>query len=57
MCPCRRDVPAGIWAREEYAKLRRYDADAPSRSNGAESATMPRNVCRAWSGCGMLSAG
>lgn len=25
-CPYRRDVPAGVWAREEYRKLRSYDA-------------------------------
>lgn len=26
-CPYRRDVPSGIWAREEYLKLVRYDAE------------------------------
>lgn len=25
-CPYRRDVPSGVWAPEEYEKLRRYDA-------------------------------
>lgn len=28
-CPYRRDVPSGIWAAEEYAKLPAYDADTP----------------------------
>lgn len=26
-CPYRRDVPAGIWAKEEYEKLPAYDAE------------------------------
>lgn len=26
-CPYRRDVPAGIWAEEEYAKLPAYDGE------------------------------
>jgi hypothetical protein len=26
-CPYRRDVPSGIWAREEYDKLPRYDGE------------------------------
>lgn len=26
-CPYRRDVPGGIWAKEEYEKLPAYDAD------------------------------
>ncbi|MER7743584.1 DUF6283 family protein [Streptomyces sp. NPDC096538] len=30
-CPCRRNVPAGIWTSEEYTKLRCYDADTPDQ--------------------------
>jgi hypothetical protein len=26
-CPYRRDVPSGVWAREEYDKLPRYDGE------------------------------
>lgn len=26
-CPYRRDVPSGIWAREEYEKLPRFDGE------------------------------
>lgn len=56
-CPYRQDVPAGIWAREEYDKLRRYDAEAPEQPRrilqchledaGSETA----RVCAGWSGC------
>ena len=28
-CPYRRDVPAGIWHGDEYAKLPAYDAETP----------------------------
>ncbi|MFJ3439008.1 DUF6283 family protein [Streptomyces cyaneofuscatus] len=56
-CPYRRDVPAGIWASEEYAKLRRYDAETPHQpvrlfqchQSDAESAA--RRVCAGWAGC------
>jgi len=27
-CPYRRDVPAGVWTAEEYAKLREYDDES-----------------------------
>lgn len=49
-CPYRRDVPSGIWAREEYEKLRAYDDNnvfgvflchhSPSMDRDA--------VCRGW---------
>lgn len=26
-CPYRRDVPSGLWAKEEYEKLKLYDGD------------------------------
>ncbi|MFE3263622.1 DUF6283 family protein [Streptomyces sp. NPDC059215] len=56
-CPYRCDVPAGIWAREEYEKLRRYDADTPSQpprvfqchQTDADSDAL--RVCAGWAGC------
>ena len=56
-CPYRRDVPAGIWASEEYAKLRRYDADTPDQPTGlfqchqADAGSAVRRVCAGWAGC------
>lgn len=52
-CPYRRDVPPGVWAKEEYDKLPLYDCDAPMpalssflchQSHATEIAT----VCRGW---------
>lgn len=35
-CPYRRDVPSGVWAKEEYEKLKTYDGSiADQVSNGA----------------------
>ncbi len=51
-CPYRRDVPSGVWADTEYAKLELYDAptyEQPPRlfmchqDNG--------HVCAGWAGC------
>ncbi|MFD7540214.1 DUF6283 family protein [Streptomyces sp. NPDC059819] len=56
-CPYRRDVPAGIWASDEYAKLRRYDADTPDQPTGlfqchqADADSAVRRVCAGWAGC------
>lgn len=56
-CPYRRDVPAGIWASEEYAKLRRYDAETPGQPTGLfqchrTGADAPiRRICAGWVGC------
>ncbi|MEV7159432.1 DUF6283 family protein [Streptomyces misionensis] len=56
-CPCRCDVPAGIWASEEYAKLRRYGADTPDQPTGlfqchqADANGAVRRVCGGWAGC------
>jgi hypothetical protein len=33
-CPYRRDVPAGIWAAEEYAKLPAYDRETWAQPPG-----------------------
>ncbi|MFB7346105.1 DUF6283 family protein [Streptomyces hydrogenans] len=56
-CPYRRDVPAGIWADEEYAKLRRYDAETPDQPTGlfqchqADADSAVRRICGGWAGC------
>jgi hypothetical protein len=50
-------VPAGIWASEEYAKLRRYDANTPDQPTGlfqchqADADSAVRRVCAGWAGC------
>lgn len=55
-CPYRRDVPSGIWHRDEYEKLREYDRDG---SDGQippiavfhchkELDTKVPTVCRGW---------
>jgi hypothetical protein len=33
-CPYRKDVPAGVWAEEEYAKLPRYDGETITQPMG-----------------------
>lgn len=33
-CPYRRDVPAGVWAPEEYAKLTEYDKETWEQPTG-----------------------
>ncbi|GES34744.1 DUF6283 family protein [Streptomyces angustmyceticus] len=56
-CPYRRDVPAGIWASEEYEKLRRYDADTPNQPtrlfqcHQADGDSDNRRICGGWAGC------
>ncbi|MEU9879009.1 DUF6283 family protein [Streptomyces phaeochromogenes] len=56
-CPCRPDVPAGIWASEEYANLRRYGAETPDQPAGlfqchqADADSAVRRVCAGWAGC------
>ncbi|MFD9062708.1 DUF6283 family protein [Kitasatospora purpeofusca] len=56
-CPYRRDVPSGIWATEEYDKLRAYDAPTGEQpqavflchQNDADSASS--RICAGWAGC------
>ncbi|MBE5477785.1 hypothetical protein E3G68_005118 [Mycobacteroides abscessus] len=56
-CPYRRDVPSGMWAAEEYAKLPGYDAETPLQPphlflcnlTGAEDPKA--RVCAGWVGC------
>ncbi|MFC9817816.1 DUF6283 family protein [Streptomyces virginiae] len=55
-CPYRRDVPAGIWASEEYEKLRRYDADTPNQPprlfqcHQSDPGDDSRRICAGWAG-------
>ncbi|MGW1053578.1 DUF6283 family protein [Streptomyces sp. NPDC002521] len=56
-CPYRRDVPSGIWASEEYEKLRRYDAPTPDQPaalfqcHQADADSDARRICAGWAGC------
>ena len=48
-CPYRRDVPSGVWANEEYLKLRAYDRDTsqqPTEAFGCHET--PRLLCAGW---------
>lgn len=48
-CPYRRDVPSGVWAPEEYEKLRRYDAptaDQPPKAFMCHAT--PARLCHGW---------
>lgn len=55
-CPYRRDVPSGIWAPEEYAKLASYDADTPYQPTGVfvchlRGSGDKSRACGGWAGC------
>ncbi|MFD0427438.1 DUF6283 family protein [Streptomyces zhihengii] len=56
-CPYRRDVPSGIWAHEEYAKLIRYDDPTGVQPSGlfqchqTDGGSAARRVCAGWAGC------
>ncbi|SHN07213.1 DUF6283 family protein [Streptomyces yunnanensis] len=56
-CPYRRDVPSGIWAYEEYEKLRRYDASTPDQPTAlfqchqTDGDSVARRICAGWAGC------
>lgn len=48
-CPYRRDVPSGVWASEEYEKLRRYEGetfDQPAATFGCHAT--PSKLCHGW---------
>lgn len=53
-CPYRIDVPSGVWAADEYAKLRGYDSTDHATMPLAtfhchqENATGVPTVCRGW---------
>jgi len=51
-CPYRRDVPSGVWAAEEYAKLRRYDAPTMEQPPGVFLCHQVNGrVCAGWASC------
>jgi hypothetical protein len=48
-CPYRRDVPSGVWAHEEYEKLRAYDeptGDQPTAIFACHAT--PEHLCNGW---------
>jgi hypothetical protein len=55
-CPYRVDVPSGVWAAEEYAKLRGYDGDTACQPTGVfqchqSGRDQPEaRVCAGWAG-------
>ncbi|WP_280320004.1 DUF6283 family protein [Nocardia wallacei] len=56
-CPYRRDVPSGIWAAEEYAKLPAYDRPTMEQPPGVflchqnDRGSAESRVCGGWAGC------
>lgn len=56
-CPYRRDVPSGVWAYEEYEKLRRYDGETQTQPTAVfqchqgKDASGRMRVCAGWAGC------
>ncbi|MEU3756762.1 DUF6283 family protein [Streptomyces olivoreticuli] len=56
-CPYRRDVPSGVWAHDEYEKLRRYDVptvEQPPRlfqCHQADADSAVARICAGWAGC------
>ncbi|QFG10349.1 DUF6283 family protein [Mycobacterium phage DyoEdafos] len=55
-CPYRRDVPSGIWAAEEYTKLKEYDHDMASQATGLflchqhDAGSEHQRLCSGWVG-------
>ena len=50
-CPYRRDVPSGVWAPEEYAKLPRYDEETMHQPAGVFLCHQQNGrVCAGWCG-------
>lgn len=48
-CPYRRDVPSGVWAAEEYAKLPEYDKPTGDQPPFAFFChTSPNFLCTGW---------
>ena len=51
-CPYRRDAPSGVWAAEEYAKLRLYDRPAGEQPTGVFLCHQCNGrACGGWAGC------
>jgi len=48
-CPYRRDVPSGVWADNEYDKLRAYDNETPYQPHGTFMChATPEAICHGW---------
>lgn len=55
-CPYRRDVPAGIWHPDEYAKLPGYDGETGDQAAAGASGLFmchqnDGHLCAGWAGC------
>jgi hypothetical protein len=51
-CPYRKDVPSGVWAEEEYAKLPRYDGETITQPMGLFLCHQKDgSLCAGWVGC------
>lgn len=55
-CPYRKDVPSGVWAAEEYEKLKAYDGDTFDQlTNGGTTLFLCHQqnnaLCSGWLGC------
>jgi Family of unknown function (DUF6283) len=51
-CPYRRNVPAGVWAAEEYAKLPAYDNPTAEQPFGVFMCHQQDDrACAGWAGC------
>lgn len=51
-CPYRRDVPAGVWNPEEYAKLPRYDGETWEQDAALFMChQQDGRLCAGWVGC------
>lgn len=48
-CPYRRDVPPGVWAAEEYSKLRKYEGETFEQNMAVFAChATPEKVCHGW---------
>lgn len=55
-CPYRKDTPSGVWSRQEYEALIKYDGDTGEQlMSGAIGVfhchTSPDHLCSGWLGC------
>jgi hypothetical protein len=51
-CPYRRDVPSGVWAADEYAKLPAYDQPTMQQPTGLFLChQQDGRICAGWAGC------
>lgn len=55
-CPYRRDVPSGIWAASEYAKLPMFDGETGEQADAGAFSLFychrtPEFLCAGWVGC------